>query len=110
MMTVSYAFNTWAPLLIYPTVGPYGAPRWRKGWPTALALFTRQWLLFVLAHVLHTREYVMPSSGLWRGKANKFISEKKRSLTEPPSDRTTDDISEEETSAGVVKEVFPKSS
>ncbi|KAH6680064.1 putative pantothenate transporter [Plectosphaerella plurivora] len=89
MMTVSYAFNTWAPLLIYPTVGPYGAPRWKKGWPTALTLFTLQWLLFVLAHVLNRRD------------------EKKRALEAPEG---TADNASEDTGAGIVKEVFPKSS
>ncbi|SPO07422.1 related to transporter protein [Cephalotrichum gorgonifer] len=36
MMSIGYSFNVWVPLLLFPTAGPDGAPRWRKGWPVAL--------------------------------------------------------------------------
>ncbi|KAF7553121.1 hypothetical protein G7Z17_g3878 [Cylindrodendrum hubeiense] len=85
MMTISYAFNAWAPLLIYPTAGEYGAPQWKKGWPTALALFIVQWLLFLLAYVLHNRD-------------------EKRKVNERLENNTST-----ENEVGVIEETFSKS-
>lgn len=47
MMTFGYSFNIWVPLLAYPTAGPDGAPRWRKGWPISFVFFFLLWAGFV---------------------------------------------------------------
>ena len=56
MMTVGYSFNIWVPLLVFPTAGANGAPRWRRGWPFVLVFFVLLWLGFVAATVLHKRD------------------------------------------------------
>ncbi|CAK7225566.1 hypothetical protein SBRCBS47491_005932 [Sporothrix bragantina] len=56
MMTIGYSFNIWVPLLVFPTAGSNGAPRWRKGWPFILVWFVLLWLGFVAAIVLHKRD------------------------------------------------------
>ncbi|OAA64319.1 Major facilitator superfamily domain, general substrate transporter [Niveomyces insectorum RCEF 264] len=53
MMTFGYSFNIWVPLLVFPTAGPNGAPRWKKGWPFILAFFILLWCGFITAIVLH---------------------------------------------------------
>ncbi|OIW27124.1 MFS general substrate transporter [Coniochaeta ligniaria NRRL 30616] len=55
MMTIGYSFNVWVPLLLFPTAGPDGAPRWRKGWPVTLVFFFLLWAGFITATVLHKR-------------------------------------------------------
>ncbi|GLI76163.1 hypothetical protein PoHVEF18_004434 [Penicillium ochrochloron] len=55
-MTFGYSFNIWVPLLLFPTAGPYGAPRWKKGWPVALVFFFLLWAGFMTAVVIHRRE------------------------------------------------------
>lgn len=47
MMTFGYSFNIWVPLLAYPTAGPDGAPRWRKGWPISFVFFFLLWAGFM---------------------------------------------------------------
>ncbi|KAH8194767.1 hypothetical protein TruAng_011072 [Truncatella angustata] len=55
MMTVGYSFNIWVPLLLYPTAGPNGAPRWRVGWPVSLVFYVLLWAGFITAIVLYKR-------------------------------------------------------
>lgn len=56
MMTVGYSFNIWVPLLVFPTAGPNGAPRWKKGWPFILVFFVLLWAGFVASILLHRRD------------------------------------------------------
>ncbi|KAF9892252.1 hypothetical protein FE257_002029 [Aspergillus nanangensis] len=56
MMTFGYSFNIWVPLLLFPTAGPDGAPRWRKGWPVTLVFFFLLWAGFITAIFLYRRE------------------------------------------------------
>ncbi|KAM6524231.1 hypothetical protein FSOLCH5_004833 [Fusarium solani] len=55
MMTFGYSFYIWVPLLLFPTAGPNGAPRWRKGWPVTLVFFFLLWSGFVTAIVLYKK-------------------------------------------------------
>ena len=55
MMAIGYSTYIWVPLLLYPTVE---APQWKKGWPSGIAFTSALFGLFVLAIVLHNREYV----------------------------------------------------
>lgn len=59
MMTFGYSFNIWVPLLLFPTAGPYGAPRWPKGWPVTFAFYFLLWAGFIAAIVIH-RRYSLP--------------------------------------------------
>ncbi|KGO55685.1 Major facilitator superfamily domain, general substrate transporter [Penicillium expansum] len=56
MMTFGYSFNIWVPLLAYPTSGPDGAPRWRKGWPISFVFFFLLWAGFVASVYIWRRE------------------------------------------------------
>ncbi|GAQ45602.1 pantothenate transporter [Aspergillus niger] len=56
MMTFGYSFQIWVPLLLFPTAGPDGAPRWRKGWPAAFAFFFLLWAGFIAAILIYRRE------------------------------------------------------
>ncbi|KAL4866783.1 hypothetical protein BDV12DRAFT_198878 [Aspergillus spectabilis] len=56
MMTFGYSFNIWVPLLLFPTAGPDGAPRWRKGWPTTFVFHFFIWAGFVTSIVLYRRD------------------------------------------------------
>ncbi|KAI9039471.1 MFS general substrate transporter [Aspergillus affinis] len=56
MMTFGYSFNIWVPLLLFPTAGPYGAPRWPKGWPVTFAFYFLLWAGLIAAIVIHRRE------------------------------------------------------
>ncbi|GME65909.1 Vitamin h transporter [Neofusicoccum parvum] len=56
MMSFGYSFNIWVPLLLFPTAGDWGAPRWKAGWPSSIAFFTLLWLGFVTAVYLHKRD------------------------------------------------------
>ncbi|KAJ5168799.1 uncharacterized protein N7482_004393 [Penicillium canariense] len=56
MMTFGYSFNIWVPLLLFPTAGPYGAPRWKKGWPVAFVFYFLLWAGFIVAIIFHRRE------------------------------------------------------
>ncbi|KAJ0423517.1 major facilitator superfamily domain-containing protein [Aspergillus carlsbadensis] len=56
MMTFGYSFNIWVPLLLFPTAGPDGAPRWRKGWPTTFVFYFFLWAGFFTAIVLYKRD------------------------------------------------------
>ncbi|KAI1469110.1 MFS general substrate transporter [Daldinia caldariorum] len=56
MMTFGYSFNIWVPLLLFPTAGPNGAPRWRIGWPVALTFHVLLWLGFIVAILLYRRD------------------------------------------------------
>ncbi|KAJ5788320.1 hypothetical protein N7457_003310 [Penicillium paradoxum] len=56
MMTFGYSFNIWVPLLAYPTAGPDGAPRWRKGWPISFVFFFLLWAGFMVAIFIWRRE------------------------------------------------------
>ncbi|KAJ5206984.1 hypothetical protein N7472_003432 [Penicillium cf. griseofulvum] len=56
MMSFGYSFNIWVPLLAYPTAGPDGAPRWRKGWPISFVFFFLLWAGFVASIFLWRRE------------------------------------------------------
>jgi hypothetical protein len=56
MMTFGYSFNIWVPLLLFPTAGYDGAPRWRKGWPVTFAFWFLIWAGFIAAILLHRRE------------------------------------------------------
>jgi MFS family permease len=56
MMTFGYSFNIWVPLLLFPTAGPDGAPRWRKGWPVTFVFYFFLWAGFITALVLHRRD------------------------------------------------------
>ncbi|ERS96086.1 hypothetical protein HMPREF1624_07622 [Sporothrix schenckii ATCC 58251] len=67
MMTVGYSFNIWVPLLVFPTAGPYGAPRWRKGWPFILVFFVLLWVGFVTSIVLHRRDQTRKAVHAGRG-------------------------------------------
>lgn len=58
MMTIGYSFNIWVPLLLFPTAGPNGAPRWRKGWPVSLVFHVLLWAGFITAVYLHWRRCV----------------------------------------------------
>lgn len=55
-MTFGYSFNIWVPLLLFPTAGPDGAPRWRKGWPVTFVFYFFLWAGFITALVLHRRD------------------------------------------------------
>lgn len=44
------------PLLLFPTAGYNGAPRWRKGWPVTFVFFFLLLAGFVAAVVLHRRK------------------------------------------------------
>ncbi|USW51607.1 Putative major facilitator superfamily, MFS transporter superfamily [Septoria linicola] len=55
MMTFGHSFNIWVPLLLFPTAGYNGAPRWRKGWPVTFVFFSLLWAGFITAVVLHRR-------------------------------------------------------
>ncbi|KAK6953294.1 hypothetical protein Daesc_005595 [Daldinia eschscholtzii] len=57
MMTFGYSFNIWVPLLLFPTAGPNGAPRWRIGWPVALTFHVLLWTGFIVA-ILFTKRAV----------------------------------------------------
>ncbi|KAL3491048.1 major facilitator superfamily domain-containing protein [Aspergillus germanicus] len=56
MMTFGYSFNIWVPLLLFPTAGPDGAPRWRKGWPTTFVFYFFLWAGFITSIVLYRRD------------------------------------------------------
>lgn len=56
MMTFGYSFQIWVPLLLFPTAGPDGAPRWRKGWPVTFVFYFFLWAGFITAIVLHRRD------------------------------------------------------
>ncbi|KAK7757371.1 hypothetical protein SLS62_000383 [Diatrype stigma] len=56
MMTFGYSFNIWVPLLLFPTVGPNGAPRWRIGWPVSLVFRLLLWAGFILVLLLYRRD------------------------------------------------------
>ncbi|KAL4793672.1 major facilitator superfamily domain-containing protein [Aspergillus venezuelensis] len=56
MMTFGYQFQIWVPILIFPTTGPDGAPRWRKGWSFTFVFFFFLWVGFVTSLVLHRRD------------------------------------------------------
>ncbi|KAL3469125.1 major facilitator superfamily domain-containing protein [Aspergillus californicus] len=56
MMTFGYQFQIWVPLLIFPTAGPNGAPRWPKGWPFTFVFFFFLWAGFITSLVLHRRD------------------------------------------------------
>ncbi|KUI67531.1 Pantothenate transporter liz1 [Cytospora mali] len=55
MMTFGYSFQIWVPLLIFPTAGPYGAPRWPHGWPVTFVFYFLLWAGFITAVVFHRR-------------------------------------------------------
>jgi hypothetical protein len=55
MMTFGYSFNIWVPLLLFPTAGPDGAPRWMKGWPVTFVFYFLLWAGFVSAVVIHRK-------------------------------------------------------
>lgn len=55
MMTFGYSFQIWVPLLIFPTAGPYGAPRWQHGWPVTFVFYFLLWAGFITALLLHRR-------------------------------------------------------
>ncbi|OJJ59147.1 hypothetical protein ASPSYDRAFT_1177614 [Aspergillus sydowii CBS 593.65] len=56
MMTFGYSFQIWVPLLLFPTAGPDGAPRWRKGWPVTFVFYFFLWAGFITAILLHRRD------------------------------------------------------
>lgn len=56
MMTFGYSFNIWVPLLLFPTAGPDGAPRWRKGWPVTFVFYFLLWAAFVASILIYRRE------------------------------------------------------
>ncbi|KAL4901413.1 hypothetical protein BDW74DRAFT_187652 [Aspergillus multicolor] len=56
MMTFGYSFNIWVPLLLFPTAGPDGAPRWRKGWPVTFVFYFFLWAGFITSLVLYRRD------------------------------------------------------
>lgn len=58
MMTFGYSFNIWVPLLLFPTAGANGAPRWRVGWPVTLVFYVLLWAGFITAVVLYKKRYV----------------------------------------------------
>ncbi|KAK9788965.1 hypothetical protein SCARD494_09481 [Seiridium cardinale] len=55
MMTFGYSFNIWVPLLLFPTAGPVGAPRWQIGWPVTLVFYFLLYAGFIAAVVLYKR-------------------------------------------------------
>ncbi|KAK3374730.1 MFS general substrate transporter [Podospora didyma] len=55
MMTVGYSFNVWVPLLLFPTAGSDGAPRWRKGWPVTYVFYFLLWSGFIASLSIHRR-------------------------------------------------------
>ncbi|KAI0146644.1 major facilitator superfamily domain-containing protein [Pestalotiopsis sp. NC0098] len=55
MMTFGYSFNIWVPLLLFPTAGANGAPRWRVGWPVTLVFYVLLWAGFITAVVLYKK-------------------------------------------------------
>lgn len=55
MMTFGYSFNIWVPLLLFPTAGPDGAPRWRKGWPVTFVFYFLLWAGFVNSIIIYGR-------------------------------------------------------
>lgn len=56
MMTFGYSFNIWVPLLLFPTAGPDGAPRWRKGWPVTFVFYFLLWAGFVASILIYRHE------------------------------------------------------
>ncbi|CRG87043.1 Pantothenate transporter liz1 [Talaromyces islandicus] len=56
MMTAGYSFNIWVPLLLFPTAGPNGAPRWKKGWPVTFVFFVLLLLGFLTSIFIDRRE------------------------------------------------------
>lgn len=63
MMTFGYSFNIWVPLLLFPTAGPDGAPRWRKGWPVTFVFYFLLWAGFVASILIHRREKKRDAAG-----------------------------------------------
>lgn len=53
MMTFGYSFNIWVPLLAFPTAGPDGAPRWRKGWPISFVFYFLLWVGFMASILIY---------------------------------------------------------
>lgn len=84
-MTVGYSFNIWVPLLLFPTVGPNGAPRWRKGWPVTFVFFFLL-LMGFLTSIFIDRRYVFLESGVIYTDFHFFVSEKRRLVAESVSD------------------------
>ncbi|KAK8214324.1 major facilitator superfamily domain-containing protein [Phyllosticta capitalensis] len=52
MMSFGYSFNIWVPLLLFPTAGDWGAPRWKAGWPASIAFYALLWAGFMGALLL----------------------------------------------------------
>lgn len=78
MMTFGYSFNIWVPLLAFPTAGPYGAPRWQRGWPISLVFGFMLWAAFMAALVIHRRGYVSSHQLSDDRLADSFARDKKR--------------------------------
>lgn len=55
MMSFGYSFNIWVPLVAFPTAGPYGAPRWKHGWPLVFVFWVLLFCGFITAIVLDKR-------------------------------------------------------
>ncbi|KAF2140988.1 uncharacterized protein K452DRAFT_299053 [Aplosporella prunicola CBS 121167] len=67
MMAFGYSFNIWVPLLLFPTAGSWGAPRWKAGWPATIAFYTLLWIGFIVVIYLHrrdTRNQVIEDNGV----------------------------------------------
>ena len=56
MMSFGYSFNIWVPLLLFPTAGDWGAPRWKAGWPASIAFYALLWAGFMGALLLARRK------------------------------------------------------
>jgi hypothetical protein len=84
MMTVGYSFNIWVPLLLFPTAGPNGAPRWKKGWPVTFVFYFLLLSGFLVSIVIN-RRYVSPGSRDIPANLLLF-SEKRRLVVESESD------------------------
>ncbi|KAK7519051.1 major facilitator superfamily domain-containing protein [Phyllosticta citriasiana] len=56
MMCFGYSFNIWVPLLLFPTAGDWGAPRWKAGWPASIAFYALLWAGFMSALYIHRRQ------------------------------------------------------
>ena len=75
-MTFGYSFYILVPLLLFPTAGPNGAPRWRKGWPVSFVFFFLLWAGFITAIILHKKRY---DPSFWGALVTKYASAEKQS-------------------------------
>lgn len=90
-MTFGYSFNIWVPLLLFPTAGPNGAPRWKKGWPVAFVFFFLLWAGFMTAIIIHQR-YVYHDCYRTQLPLTQISSEKRKEAALSAQESTDEDV------------------